>query len=336
MGDKRGFVGLFLNLGWSIIPLSGKKPLVRWEEFRRRKPSFTEIQDWRRKYPESNWGIICGPVSGVIVWDADTPEIAEKIRALLSDRGIHTWEIQTRRGVHFYFRLSSDAPSSLWKSRKYGKVDVKGEGGYVVAPGSVHPDSGQEYRFLSGPPDVPAPATLSQSQYEDLLRDLQKLVQGNSSKPNFSFSDSKKYSQKTHDLPDNTVEQIVNKLYAFLHNRYEQGWRNAYILSLSGLFFHLGVSLNSAMRIVDMLLAQLGDEERHERLRAAVQHTYNQPPHKVVWRSEGDESLVPEEILFQTHNIVTKSLLFSVPPEMISISSISRPFELRTLDSTAL
>jgi len=55
--------------------------------------------------------------------------------------------VTTARGNHVYFRL----PTAI-KSLKFPQLDVKAEGGYVMAPPSIHP-SGAEYKCSN--PDIP-------------------------------------------------------------------------------------------------------------------------------------------------------------------------------------
>lgn len=135
----------------------GKHPRVPWEEYKTRKPTPEELAAWKGKFPGCNWAIVTGQVSGVIVVDIDGPEGAEAVR------GKHlplTWTVQTGKGTHYYFRHPGfSVPNGV---RVLPGVDIRGDGGYVVAPGSVHV-SGKKYEWIPGMspddlPDGPAPA----------------------------------------------------------------------------------------------------------------------------------------------------------------------------------
>ena len=59
----------------------------------------------------------------------------------------YTRVVTTAWGNHIYFKL----PQAM-KSAKFPQLDVKSEGGYVMAPPSIHPD-GSEYKCSN--PDIP-------------------------------------------------------------------------------------------------------------------------------------------------------------------------------------
>ena len=82
--------------------------------------------------PDANIGIATG--DGLIVVDLDGPEA--DVWASLRDWP-KTWTVETGRGHHIYLRV--DRPVST-RPGLVPKVDVKSEGGYVVAPPSIHPD----------------------------------------------------------------------------------------------------------------------------------------------------------------------------------------------------
>ncbi|MBX6425255.1 MAG: AAA family ATPase [Variibacter sp.] len=137
-------------LGWSVIPLraGGKEPLIKWEEYQGRRPSLDEIADWARRWPGCNVGIVTGEISGLVVLDLDTAEaIAEAER-----RGLPaTASVRTGRGgKHFYFEHPGVKVTSrsAWCAVK--GLDTKGDGGYVVAAGSRHPN-GNPYEWIMPP-----------------------------------------------------------------------------------------------------------------------------------------------------------------------------------------
>jgi hypothetical protein len=101
------------------------------------------VERWWRKWPNSNIGIACGP-SGLAVFDVDGPEGYDQLLSIINPIP-NTLAVQTRRGAHLYFQGS--CPSSS-RARDGEKLDVRGQGGYVVAPPSVHA-SGFQYRWLN-------------------------------------------------------------------------------------------------------------------------------------------------------------------------------------------
>jgi Bifunctional DNA primase/polymerase, N-terminal len=63
----------------------------------------------------------------------------------------------TGNGRHFWFRADQEIPSSISKIAPH--IDIRGEGGYVVVPPSIHPN-GKSYRWLNDLSPAPAPAWL--------------------------------------------------------------------------------------------------------------------------------------------------------------------------------
>src|SRR5207245_8411583 len=81
-------------------------------------------------WPNANIGIATGPDSGLVVLDVDCPEI---LNGWQSD----TLTAETGKGQHFYFALNGTAVKN--SVRKLGDgLDLRGDGGYVVAPPSRH------------------------------------------------------------------------------------------------------------------------------------------------------------------------------------------------------
>lgn len=109
-----------------------------------------KIKDFWAGYPDANLGIATGASSGIIVMDVDGSEGA----ALAQRNGIPiTITATTAKGVHYYFKH----PGYPIKSAVgiFPQLDSRGDGGYVVAPGSKH-ISGTIYSWKPGlsPDDV--------------------------------------------------------------------------------------------------------------------------------------------------------------------------------------
>jgi hypothetical protein len=146
--------------GWSVIPLQprGKRPHFSllpirvddtdhpkriWEPYQARLPTEDEVITRWQLCPDANIGIVTGTVSGIIVLDLDGPEVAQH-------REIPTTPISlTGNGLHIFFRHSGA------RSFRRPGMDLKADGGYVVAPPSVHP-SGRRYEWQLGPCIEPA------------------------------------------------------------------------------------------------------------------------------------------------------------------------------------
>ncbi len=146
--------------GWSVIPVEprGKHPRVAWLEFQQRIASPDEIDDWFGKWPDANVGIVTGRVSRLAVIDVDAQHDGlRSLAALEAEHGAlpRTVEALTGGGGrHLYF----DHAEPILRNRVgiLTGIDLRAEGGCVVAPPSVHP-SGRSYAWVPGhaPDELP-------------------------------------------------------------------------------------------------------------------------------------------------------------------------------------
>ncbi len=134
--QTREHIAKYIQLGLSLIPLRGKLPLTRWKEYRFNYRDFAN--------PGVNVGIKAGllPSSDYLFFvDLDDKgligEFYEANPLLLGAP-----MVSTARGAHVW--LSWKEPV---KTRVFDKMEIRGNGSYVVVPPSVHP-SGHVYRFL--------------------------------------------------------------------------------------------------------------------------------------------------------------------------------------------
>jgi len=135
-------------LGLSVIPVRrDKKPLIEWREFQKKAATDSDIRKWWRQFPDANVGVVTGFLSGVFVLDVDGDLGAETLAQLQKQHGPlpRTWRSRTGRGEHIWFRFPPDELRNTAGEIAPG-LDTRGEGGYVVAPGSVHA-SGAQYEW---------------------------------------------------------------------------------------------------------------------------------------------------------------------------------------------
>lgn len=105
----------------------------------------TQVHAWFQRWPWANIGIRTGQASGgLVVLDVDGPEGMAELRALVARFGLlpRSPTARTGRGIHVFFRCDSPVKSSA-----RGKLHVRGEGGYIVASGSLHA-SGRRYEWI--------------------------------------------------------------------------------------------------------------------------------------------------------------------------------------------
>ncbi len=146
----------YANLGFSYLPLKlqAKVPdLPSWSEYQKRHPTAAEAADWFSR--PQNLGVICGSISGglrVLDWESgdalvyclgDVADLARHTPVSSTGRGFHTYTVEKGGGKPRSTSYQRKGDAKAWLP-----LDVQGEGKYVVAPPSVHPN-GRTYRFLS-------------------------------------------------------------------------------------------------------------------------------------------------------------------------------------------
>jgi len=138
----------FLKAGKPAFPVmrETKKPYEKWKEFQNRLPTEDEITAWWNQYPDANIGMATGHLSGLVVIDCDSEGAANRFIEEYPEAK-DTRQVQTGRGKHFYFINEPGITNDAGKLLGSG-IDVRGEGGYVVAPPSVHAN-GRPYEWLN-------------------------------------------------------------------------------------------------------------------------------------------------------------------------------------------
>jgi len=119
-----------------------KKPIVSWTQFQKRLPTETEVTGWFTQNPDANIAIITGKISNLCVFDLDSDE-AQKYA---DEQGGFPLTVKafSSKGPHYYmaypdFEVRSSVNPDL-------KIDIRAEGGYIVAPPSKH-GSGATYTW---------------------------------------------------------------------------------------------------------------------------------------------------------------------------------------------
>jgi hypothetical protein len=105
------------------------------------------INRWWGAFPDLNIGIATGAVSRIFVLDVDGDDGEASLRKLEGEHGAlpSTVEVITGKGRHCYFQSGKRKIGNSAGQLGAG-LDIRGDGGYVIAPPSVHP-SGRAYAW---------------------------------------------------------------------------------------------------------------------------------------------------------------------------------------------
>lgn len=131
----------YAQRGWSVIPIvpRDKRPAIPWSPYQHQAASASAIGVWWDVDPRRNVGIVTGKISGLVVLDVDGEEGLASVRGRVLPV---TPVAKTGKGFHYYFAHPGfELPNAVGI---LPGVDVRADGGYVVAPPSIHA-SGRRY-----------------------------------------------------------------------------------------------------------------------------------------------------------------------------------------------
>ncbi len=176
----------YAHRGWRVFPLhgivngactcgrpecgsQGKHPLVRRGLYEATTDA-AQIDRWWRRWRSANVGIATGADSGIVVIDIDLPAANVSLGALL-EKGLPTTltGLTGGGGVHLVYasrdpELGNSAGRLPGLDDELPGIDLRGNGGYIVAAPSVH-RSGSCYQWLeANVPTTGAPPWLKRPE----------------------------------------------------------------------------------------------------------------------------------------------------------------------------
>ena len=147
----RSVLRLCSRKGLKIIPIAprSKVPMAGYSS---RKPfsSWTETNKFLTENSEANFAAATGSLSGFFVVDVDGAEGKSSIQKLAKQNGGlgKSVRVKTPRGWHLWYSCPK-VPVGNSASRIAPHIDVRGDGGYVLLPGSIGPNR-EKYQFIKG------------------------------------------------------------------------------------------------------------------------------------------------------------------------------------------
>lgn len=165
-------IDALIEAGLQVIPLhpKSKRPVFNnWQQYSHKRIDRKTTAAYFHHNPEANAGIVCGPVSNLMVVDFDVNKSDDPLTNHLAS--IQALEfikqhptpiiVQTGSGgYHAYYSYVENTKNKtnipkLDPSHTF-QIDVKTAGGFVVAPPSIHPDTLIDYRFVDPPANLVA------------------------------------------------------------------------------------------------------------------------------------------------------------------------------------
>lgn len=149
----------YASLGWRVFPLwpKSKNPATP-HGFKDATTDVEQIRKWWESR-EYNIGIATG--NGLCVLDIDD----KPKNPVQGSDALRDWEfehghisetvtaISGTGGTHYYFDVGGTSIPSCQSDTVF--IDIRCDGGYIVAPPSIHPDTGEPYMWDVSPEDMP-------------------------------------------------------------------------------------------------------------------------------------------------------------------------------------
>ena len=134
--------------GFRVFPIipNAKKPLIK-DNLVLATTDTEQIREWWTKWPDANIGIACGAGSDLFVIDFDSEDATDSFETTFGTLPPTRW-VRTPHGFHAYF---SYRPGLRNKVGMIEHVDIRAEGGYVIATGSTV--DGDDYVWFHNDPD---------------------------------------------------------------------------------------------------------------------------------------------------------------------------------------
>lgn len=271
--------------GLRVFPLavSGKKPLTG-HGFKEATTDPEQVRLWWNEYPNANIGIACGTSSIGCLTVVDLDNKPEK-----DVNGFETlYEWQKENGVlpdtliaktggggyHYYFLSDEPFRNGTNILGENSGVDIRSEGGYVVAPPSVH-KSGARYEWCSGfdLSKIANGGTALNKLCEKKQAERASQAEPPTIAPVYSSGQSTtvRSAPRTMSVPLDRTESIIQRMEL----SFAEGSRNDSLFRLAASLQAQGYQDNAIFDIVarvnqERCAAPLGDKELDTIVRSAV------------------------------------------------------------------
>lgn len=162
----------YAHIHWRVFPVvpKEKKPLIKgWRN--RATTDKDQIKQWWKDDPDANIGIATGERSGIFVLDVDIDKHGDwSLKGLELLHGAMPITIVSHTGNggrHLFFAHPGKQVKNSVSKLGCG-LDTRGDGGYVLAPPSFHPN-GNRYSWLQ-PPWLNGLAEFPQTLLKKIIR----------------------------------------------------------------------------------------------------------------------------------------------------------------------
>jgi len=132
--------------GRSNCPAPGKHPMLNdWKRFQNDRVTHDQLDAWIEEYPDSNYAVITGKISDLVVVDVDGELGKNSFKEHINEFP-STLISKTGKGYHLYYKYPTDQRRVKNAVGIYNGIDIRADGGYVLIPPSKH-ISGNIYQW---------------------------------------------------------------------------------------------------------------------------------------------------------------------------------------------
>ena len=262
-----------------------KQPSISWKKYQDTRASREDLYKWYEERPYLNIGII---TNGLVIVDADNEEAV-----LWCDEHLSTPVVSnTAKGKHYFFKQLKSLESRNTVNKGCG-IDIRANGGYVVAPPSVH-GSGKFYRWSSDETpmfdDIPEMSLAEYEVLQELLNPNEKCISPHRNQKQF-------------------LTQIQNsQVSKDFFSPVEVGGRNDSLARLTGSLLGRGFPVDQihleTTKWNNNNPIPLSEEERMNTVESIIRTNDRENILKIITGTSGDQ--YPSETLNVLHKIVSR------------------------------
>lgn len=236
---------VYAQEGIPVFPVNGKVPYAGTRGFHEASVDLERLTWWWKRWPDANVAVPTGQTSRWIVLDIDGRHggfaSLHHLKAMLQHRMndfhrmdhvplLDTLTAQTGSGYHLMFRPPST--QEVRNTTEYAGlpgIDIRGEGGYVVVPPSLHPNGRRYlwYTLISPAPYPPALFHLAEHRKRLNRREAQR-----------ELHVSPLHRQSTSSSAEDWLTRAIQRAHV--------GTRHAYALWLSCRLIEHGLTQQEA------------------------------------------------------------------------------------------
>ena len=140
----------YANAGYKVFPCLGKRPLTA-KGFKDASKDIEQIKSWWTQHPDANIGLVTGKENNLLVIDIDVKgngyQSLNDLENIVGQLRGGIEVITGSGGLHIYLKYPENTLVKC-STRVLPGIDIRGEGGYVIAPPSLH-ESMRRYKWNS-------------------------------------------------------------------------------------------------------------------------------------------------------------------------------------------